>query len=313
MNNSNPVQPKTLVNKKLPIPDIHIGRVYDQTDPDADIHYETFERLAEFFGRNTPVHRHYGFYQIHFLLHGNIHIHLEEHFYHGDAPLVILTPPTIPHTFYSSDDTTGHVLTLRQSVVREWYAAMPGEWPAQLLHEHAFIALGQATESPEYENMRNAALLLHNEAMRHEKGRGAAMLALGQYFFVNLTRLMLQVRPADPAKHGRGEDLRIFLAFCDHVEAHFRDHMTLSSYAKHLGVTEARLNDICRRTAGEPSKELVHQRLLQEAKRLLRFSAVPVSEISYQLGYTDPAYFSRFFAKHVGQPPSEFREQHQAK
>jgi len=105
----------------------------------------------------------------------------------------------------------------------------------------------------------------------------------------------------------RSEDLRLFLNFCDLVEAHFRDHLTLTEYAGRLSVTEARLNDICRRMANLPSKEVVHERLLQEARRLLRYSAVPVSEISYQLGFVDPAYFSRFFAKRTGTPPSQFR------
>ena len=59
--------------------------------------------------------------------------------------------------------------------------------------------------------------------------------------------------------------------------------------------------------ANQASKALIHDRLVQEARRLLRFSAVPVSEIGYQLGFTDPAYFSRFFARHAGVPPSEFR------
>ena len=74
-------------------------------------------------------------------------------------------------------------------------------------------------------------------------------------------------------------------------------------------VTEARLNDICRRVANLPSKEIIHERLLQEARRLLQFSAVPISEISYQLGFSDPAYFSRFFTKRTGLAPSQYRQQ----
>jgi AraC family 4-hydroxyphenylacetate 3-monooxygenase operon regulatory protein len=105
--------------------------------------------------------------------------------------------------------------------------------------------------------------------------------------------------------------LRVFLNFCDLVEAHFRDHLTLTEYASRLSVTEPRLNDICRRMADLASKEVVHERLVQEARRLLRYSAVPVTEISYQLGFADPAYFSRFFTKRTGVPPSQFRREGQ--
>ena len=297
--------------KKQPsIPDIHIGRVYDQADPEADIHYETFERLADFFGRNTPVHRHHGFYQIHFLTCGRINIHLDDEFHSGHAPLVVVTPPAIAHTFYTDDGTSGHVITARQHVVRDWYATMPGEWPQEILRRPAFLPLADCTQTAELTALNAAAELLQQESSKRGQGRASALLALGQYFFITLTRLLSSARLPAPAERARGEDLRIFLAFCDQVESRFREHITLSEYAKQLGVTESRLNDICRRVAGEASKELVHERLLQEARRLLRFSAVPVSEIGYQLGYEDPAYFSRFFARHAGMSPTEFREQH---
>lgn len=58
--------------------------------------------------------------------------------------------------------------------------------------------------------------------------------------------------------------------------------------------------------------EVVHERLLQEARRMLRFSGMPVGEISYQLGFADPAYFSRFFTRRAGVPPSQFRHDGQA-
>lgn len=292
------------------IPDIHIGRVYDQSDPEGDIHYETFERLAEFFGRNTPIHRHYGFYQIHLLTQGSINLHLDDQFYSGEAPLLFITPPAIPHTFYTDEGTSGHTLTVRQEIVREWYAAMPGQWPDALMRNHAFLPLTDCQDDPDFLTLRDTASLLQREFSRQEKGRSAALLALGQSFFICMSRLLLAKQPATPAKLERAEDLRIFMKFCDLVEAHFREHLTLTDYAKQIGVTESRLNDICRRMANQASKELVHDRLVQEARRLLRFSAIPVSEIGYQLGYTDPAYFSRFFTRQAGMPPSEFRAQY---
>lgn len=292
------------------IPDIHIGRVYDQRDPECELHYETFGRLADFFGRNTPVHRHYCFFQVHLLTRGSIRLNLDGQLYCGNAPLLIFTPPTVPHSFYTEEDTDGHVLTVRQEVVRGWYQAMPGQWPDSLLREPAFLELGglAGDDAGEFAGLVQVVELLQREFFSARKGRSAAVLALGQCFFIHLSRLLLAHEPVAAAqRHERSEDLRLFLKFCDMVEAHFRDHLTLTDYAGRLAITEARLNDICRRMAERPSKEVVHERLLQEARRLLRYSAVPVSEISYQLGFADPAYFSRFFTKRTGMPPSQFR------
>ena len=294
------------------IPDIYITRIYEG-DPDCDVHYETFGRLAEIFGRNTPAHRHSLFYQVHVLTRGSIRLQLDDQAYFGEAPLVFITPPAIPHAFYSDEDTDGHVITVRQEVVRGWYASLPGLWPDAQLREAAFLPLGGAEEGVQEEVARllQLAELLRQEFGGRNKGRSAAVRALGLCFFISLHRLLATHTPASSLKRERGEDLRIFLNFCDLVEAHFRDHLTLPDYARQLSVTEARLNDVCRRMANLASKEVVHDRLLQEARRLLRFSTTPVGELSYALGFADPAYFSRFFTRRTGLTPSQFRIQHQ--
>ena len=173
----------------------------------------------------------------------------------------------------------------------------------------AFVELSRlpAASAADFEALVRTVELLQREAEGDSKGHSALLRALGECAFIHLSRLLLAHEPAAVARSERSEDVRLFLQFCDLVEAHFRDHLTLTEYAGRLSVTEARLNDICRRMADLPSKEIVHERLLQEARRLLRFSAVPVSEISYQLGFADPAYFSRFFTKRTGTPPSQFR------
>ncbi len=297
------------------IPDIYISRVYNPGDPDSDIHYETFGRLAEFFGRNTPAHRHSRFYQVHLLTRGSIRLNLDDQVYCGDAPLAFLTPPAVPHALYSEGDTDGHVITVRQETVRSWCAATQGQWPDGNLRQATFLPLGQFSSEyqPEIDNLQDIANLLQAESGRRRQGYQAALQALGQYFFISLQRLLAANVPAVNSKRERGEDLRIFLKFCDLVEACFRDHINLAEYAGQLAVTEARLNDICRRMANLSSKEVIHDRLLQEARRQLRFSAVPVNEISYQLGFADPAYFSRFFTRRTGTSPSQFRRQCEAR
>ena len=292
-----------------PIPDIHVGRAYDQRDPEGAVHYETFARLANFFGRNIPAHRHYGFFQVHFLLRGTISLNLDGQTFCGQAPLLIFTPPTIPHSFYTEEESDDHVLTVRQETVRQWYQAMPGQWPDSLLRQAAFCELGAANaqEGSPFTRLRHLMELLQQEFLTDSPGRASCLQALGQSFFIHLSRLLVNQAPTTATRQDKGEDLRLFFGFCDLFEQHFREHLTLSEYARRLSLTEARLTDICRRMANRPPKEMIHERLLQEARRLLQFSAIPVSEISYQLGFADPAYFSRFFTKRCGTSPSKYR------
>ncbi len=295
------------------IPDIYITRIYNPGDPDCDVHCESFSRLAEVFGRNTPAHRHSRFYQVHLLHQGSIRLHLDDGVYAGHAPLVFLTPPAAPHAFFADEETEGVVISVRQEVVRGWQAAKSGLWSEELMRTAAFLLLADRTGAPSEEGRRLMDLgrLLHAEFRGAGLGRAAVLSALALCFFTSLGRLISSRSHAHNPAHKSGEDLRIFLAFCDLVESNFREALTLAQYARRLKVTQARLNDVCRRVANLPSKELVHERVLAEARRLLRFSLTPVSELGYQLGFTDPGYFSRFFKQRTGLSPSDFRRRHQ--
>ena len=73
-------------------------------------------------------------------------------------------------------------------------------------------------------------------------------------------------------------------------------------------MTPARLNAACRARLGTTASGLLHDRIVTEAKRCLIYTAMPVAEVGYALGFDDPAYFSRFFSKRTGLPPGRLRE-----
>ncbi|SDT06119.1 AraC-type DNA-binding protein [Pseudomonas cedrina] len=118
--------------------------------------------------------------------------------------------------------------------------------------------------------------------MAERSGRSAALESLTRLIMISLLRLCSHSLKATPARH---EDLKIFHRFNELIEAHYQQHWPLSRYAEGIGVTEARLNDVCRRIADLPSKRLIMERLMQEAKRLLLFTGSSANEICYQLGF----------------------------
>ncbi len=93
------------------------------------------------------------------------------------------------------------------------------------------------------------------------------------------------------------------------VEAHYLTTSSVADYATLLHVSANHLIETVKRTMGQPAGKIIHERLMLEAKRLLRYSDSPVAEIATYLNFEDPSYFSRFFKKHTGFSPSEFREQ----
>ena len=69
---------------------------------------------------------------------------------------------------------------------------------------------------------------------------------------------------------------------------------------------------ICQQLVEKSALQMVHERVLLEAKRSLIYTVQTISEIAYELGFTDPAYFTRFFRRLTGLSPKQFREKQAA-
>lgn len=277
-----------------PIPNINIGQVYDQRYSDAEVHYDKLANLAGFFGRNMPVHRHDRFFQVHYVKSGAVRVYLDDRQFVESGPMFFLTPPTVPHAFVTEADADGHVLTVRQQLVWGLIDADPS-----LASGAACVALTAADHG-----LDQLFEELNDEINAERAGRAAALDSLTRLIMVRLLRLCAHSLPARPTRH---EDLRIFHRFNELIEAHYLQHWPLARYAEGVGVTEARLNEVCRRLADLPSKRLILERVMQEAKRLLLFTGSSANEICYQLGFKDPAYFSRFFLRYARVTPGEYR------
>ena len=109
-------------------------------------------------------------------------------------------------------------------------------------------------------------------------------------------------------QRARGESGSILQRYRQLVEAWFRQHRPISDYAAELGVTADRLHSICQRALGRSPIQLLHERVVQEAKLRLERSARNIQEISDSLGFRDPTYFSHFFKRKTGLSPAGYRE-----
>ncbi|WP_343682685.1 4-hydroxyphenylacetate catabolism regulatory protein HpaA [Acinetobacter baylyi] len=285
------------------IPNLNIGQVYDQRYAESEIHYEALGKLANFFGMQMPVHRHDRFFQLHFLTRGEVRVFLDDVKYVCKAPFFFITPPSVAHSFITTPDCEGHVLTIQQHLI---WSLLQNELNIQYL-EPVCVQQSQLDLS-----------------LQHELGRMQTYLAQLQYEFdspnickklaltnwINLIFLQAYRLSQSAPVHVKNfqTELDIFRKFNELIEDHFKEHWTLAQYANTLAVTETRLNDICKTLADISPKKLIFDRQMQEAKRLLVFTDLSVSEICYFLGFKDPAYFSRFFFRNAGIKAKAFRD-----
>jgi AraC family transcriptional activator of pobA len=102
--------------------------------------------------------------------------------------------------------------------------------------------------------------------------------------------------------------IQLFRRFGRVLERDFADHHDAVHYADALAVPPAALSQALNRVTGRSTKELVTDRVMLEAARLLRFTDRTIGEIAYETGFADPLYFSRAFKRHHGHAPSAYRD-----
>jgi AraC family transcriptional regulator, transcriptional activator of pobA len=111
-----------------------------------------------------------------------------------------------------------------------------------------------------------------------------------------------QQRDADDA------EVQLYRRFSEVLERDFARAHDAVHYADELGVPPAALSRALAHVTGRTTKELITDRVMLEAARLLRFSGLSVGEVAYRAGFGDQLYFSRAFKRHHGVAPMAYRE-----
>lgn len=133
-----------------------------------------------------------------------------------------------------------------------------------------------------------------DRAARHYLG------LLGVWFERQCAPLAPEPAAADPGR-------KLVARYAALLERDFRTGHGVADYAAQLGVTPTHLTRACRSNCGRPASDLLNDRKLYEARRLLSETKVPVNRIAEALGYASAGYFSRAFHAKIGKTPSEFR------
>ena len=208
-------------------------------------------RLANFFGMQMPAHRHDRFFQLHFLNKGEVRVFLDDIQYICQAPFFFITPPSVAHSFITTPDCEGHVLTIQQHLI---WSLLNHELNVQQLDP---ICIQRNLLDPnlihEFDDMQAYLLQLQHEFESPNIGQKLALKNLIALIFLQAWRLANN--PPISIKNCQSE-LTIFRKFNALIEDHFKAHWTLQQYAHQLAVTETRLNDICKNLANISSKKL---------------------------------------------------------
>jgi len=255
--------------------------------PDV-LHCESIPARASLHDWTIAPHRHHNLHQFFWLEAEGGEATLEGRGFRIAPAAAISMPPLAVHGFAFQPGTQGWVVTLPAATLEAQLADLPGlgaAWPGggplwlfeAIVREYAGTGLGRA------------------------KALSSLAGLLGTWF---ARALAGEAAPDGAAASGGDDLLRRFQAL---IEQGYRTNRPLSNYADELGVTPTHLSRVARALTGRPASQLLLERRLLEARRALAYTTLRVSEVAYLLGYSDPAYFARVFAKAAGESPSAFR------
>jgi AraC family transcriptional activator of pobA len=106
----------------------------------------------------------------------------------------------------------------------------------------------------------------------------------------------------------KSEELDYTVLFKNLLEERFRMTKLVAEYAALMAVSERKLSKATVTTLGKGPKELIDERIVLEAKRILVHTSNSIKEIGFDLGFDEPTNFIKYFRKHEGKTPIEFRK-----
>jgi len=269
------------------------------------LHIEDIQARSRKYLWRIGTHRHTHLCQCVLVTVGPVSVVLEESQTSFNGPAAMIIPAGTIHSFRFRPDTQGYVLTLNLQRVLS-IASSAHQTPIETL-----FAVPRAIDLSLDTSLAGRAAAQF-ECLLHEFRRPERILEPIASWLVCCVLWGLAARSgaARSADMHCGQDLDRLRQFRLLLESHYTHHWPVERYARQLQLSETSLNRLCRRLTGGTGFDLVQQRLALEARRRLIHVQSSVSGIASELGFKDSAYFCRFFRRHSGVSPNEFRRHH---
>lgn len=264
------------------------------------VHCESIASRSRLHNWEIKPHRHHGLFQLLWLEDGSALLQLDDQRGQLSAGQMLLVPQHCVHGFQFSPDAQGQVITLAYPLFERL-----GGGIGQLLTGFSGPRILELVVSSE----KLLIISLLQAVAQEYHGNAAHRRVLVESLLTAL--LVCVLRRSDGASVGSSDEpvrARQHLAqFGELIEADFSSQHPLQYYAQKIGISSAHLNAVCRQLAQRSALDLIHERITLEARRNLVYTSMTVQAISNALGFSDPAYFTRFFKRQTGLSPKAFR------
>lgn len=268
------------------------------------LHCESIAARSRLHDWYIKPHRHKDLLHILEVRSGEVVLELDGEEFSFDQPILFVIPSMAIHGFRFSRDVEGTVITLAKPMI-DAYSERFG-FNSSLWSEVSMIP----THSVGIET--SMVRMVEREYATPAPERDACLQGLVQALAVFILRKKLRLRGANRGIQGRTTDQAevLFQQYQDAVNTQFTTQPTVNELASQLGTTSARLNTVCRKLVNKSALQVLHERIVLQAKRELTYTSMTISQVSDSLGFSEAPYFTRFFKRETGMTPKKFRSRH---
>ncbi len=264
------------------------------------VHCESIASRSRLHNWEIKPHRHHGLFQVLWLEDGSALLQLDDRRGQLDAGQMLLLPQHCVHGFQFSPAAKGQVITLAYPLFERL-----GGGISHLLTSFSGPRILELAASSE----KHLIISLLAAVAQEYHGNAAHRRVLVESLLTALLVCVLRHSAGNLAGNA-DEPVRArqhLVQFGELIEADFTSQHPLQYYAQKIGISSAHLNAVCRQLAQRSALDLIHERITLEARRNLVYTSMTVQAISNALGFSDPAYFTRFFKRQTGLSPKAFR------
>jgi AraC-like DNA-binding protein len=191
-------------------------------------------------------------------------------------------------------------IAVSRSYLRHLFGEIEHPVVANLLKPHSHFAF-ETDISPEL--VRTAADMLH-QPIPESLENGYHKLKCEELLYYVVALLMQ--RKATQMSKMHIDDFKSIYAIKQHLQSHLDEAPDIASLARKAHMSQPKLRKLFKQTFGKGIFEYYQAMRMQEAARLLKEKGLTVSEVGYQLGFTNLSHFSRVFEEYIGHKPKKF-------
>lgn len=243
-------------------------------------------------------HRH-DFYYLLFITSGKGTHTIDFKTYSVKSNLLFFMSPGQVHQWNIHPNTKGFTLFFDKELFTTQHFNIEKEWPffQTVFNDDAFLI-------PKHKQaeLNNLFILVLKESLSTSNNQKHIVKNLVSALLYKINDLV-----SVKTKSTNSHQFELIRRFELMIDKHYTDEHQLDFYANQLAISPNYLNAICKKTIDKSAKQLINERLILEAKRLLTHTSMPINALSDHLNFTSSSYFIRFFKKQEGITPQNFK------